>query len=205
MASNTATQKHKYKNTAFGWESFTVKNLDELQRTWQNSIIATKHKEDPVEGSTQIADSEAGTLFGQLVNQHAEQRFLASMEMTVRGDPWYLGQSIDNSQEQADNNSSIANLRRRNSNPDSGYFGGDDNLFVLEIASPPPRDIYVDDEDDNTGYWEQRIVEYNFTGIFFLTRAVHNFSSGEYSIDISANRLSGIDIAKLTPKPFTEN
>ena len=184
---------------------FTVSNLDELQRTWQNSIIATKHTEDPVEGSTQIADSESGALFGQLVNQHSAQRFLSVMEMTIRGDPWYLGQSIDNNQQQADENSSIANQEHKKSDRDAGYFGGDDNLFVLEIASPPPRDIYIDDEDDNTGYWEQRIVEYNFTGIFLLTQAVHNFSDGKYSIDISASRLSGIDIAKITPKPFTEN
>lgn len=177
-------------------KNIATMNLADLQNTWKQAAIKTSYADNQVEGGTQIADSNAGSLFGQLVTQSQQTHFLKRLEMTVRGDPWYLGTSLDNSSVGSD--ISINPEVFAQSTSEAGDFSGNDNCIVLKIASPSPRDLFSD-EDQNSGYPEETLTESQFTGAYRLERVEHMFSGGEYTIDISANYV--LTLAGLPEEP----
>jgi hypothetical protein len=177
-------------------KNIATMNLADLQNTWKQAAIKTAYADNQVEGGTQIADSNAGSLFGQLVTQSQQTHFLKRLEMTVRGDPWYLGTSLDNSSVGSD--ISINPEVFAQSTSEAGDFSGNDNCIVLKIASPSPRDLFSD-EDQNSGYPEETLTESQFTGAYRLERVEHMFSGGEYTIDISANYV--LTLASLPEEP----
>lgn len=178
-------------------KNIAAMSLEDLHNTWKQAAISTTYSDNQVEGGTQIADSNAGSLFGQLVTQSHNTKFLKRLEMTVRGDPWYLGISLDNSA--AGTNKSIDPEVFGESTADAGDFTGTDNCIVLKIASPSPRDLFSD-EDQNSGYPEENLVESQFTGVYRLERVEHAFRGGEYTIDITASHV--LSLAAVTPAPI---
>lgn len=151
------------------------------------------------------AESRKNTnmVFGQLINQHEQNRFLLQADISLRGDPWYLGRDPRYAQgsTQVTNNTDTLELR---SQPEFGYFGKDEQYFILTIASPRGTDENPEDEDFNTGYWQESTVNYAFTGVYMLTQAVHRFNQGVYTTDIQGARVTELDIAGLPPKPFPD-
>jgi len=160
---------------------------------------------NPVEGVTvDHRRPQANSLFGQLLNQQAARTFLQNLNMTIRGDPWYLG--YDTSQGQ--NNNSQAGQSSadsfESSQPEYAYFDGDDNYLFLEIAAPRPWDFDYRDEDSalNSGYWMNTNTSYAFTGVYRLQHITHTFAGGVYETEISGVRIEAIkpeDLEKKQP------
>ena len=174
--------------------------------TKRKSTIETITKEtdtptvNPVEGVTvDLTKPQSNTIFGQLVDQSKASVFLQEINMTIRGDPWYLG--YDTSQGQ--NNNSQAGQSSadsfESSQPDYGYFGGDDNYFFLEVAAPRPWDFDYRDEDSllNSGYWMNTNTSYAFTGVYVYREIVHTFQNGLYTISINGTKEPAIDAEKI--------
>ena len=103
------------------------------------------------------------------------------LNMTLRGDPWYLG---SHDVQKSDDN--------------AGNFYGDDNCIWLTIRSPVTYDPYYDNEDKNTGYWKYDGVSKTFSGLYRLVTVEHSFSGGIYTCDINAQRIIGAE--KVPPK-----
>ena len=122
-------------------------------------------------------------LYGSIASQHADQTFLLSIDLTLRGDPWYLGQPGFGG-----------------STFESANFNKDDNCFWLRIQSPVAYDPDTDDEDSslNSGYWNFKGVSQTFSGVYRMTRCVNSFSGGLYSVDVQANRI--LPYEKVPPK-----
>lgn len=158
---------------------------------------------NPVEGVTvDLRKPQSNTIFGQLVDQSGATVFLQEINMTIRGDPWYLG--YDTSQGQ-NNNSQAAQTSAdsfESSQPEYGYFGTDDNYFFLEIASPRPWDFDYRDEDSllNSGYWMNTNTSYAFTGVYVMREVVHTFQNGLYTISINGTKESCLEANKLVKK-----
>lgn len=158
---------------------------------------------NPVEGVTvDLKIPQSNTIFGQLVDQSGASVFLQEINMTIRGDPWYLG--YDTSQGQ-NNNSQAAQTSAdsfESSQPEYGYFGTDDNYFFLEIASPRPWDFDYRDEDSllNSGYWMNTNTSYAFTGVYMMREIVHTFQNGLYTISINGTKESALEADKLVKK-----
>lgn len=158
---------------------------------------------NPVEGVTvDLRKPQSNTIFGQLVDQSGASVFLQEINMTIRGDPWYLG--YDTSQGQ-NNNSQAAQTSAdsfESSQPEYGYFGTDDNYFFLEIASPRPWDFDYRDEDSllNSGYWMNTNTSYAFTGVYVMREVVHTFQNGLYTISINGTKESALEANKLVKK-----
>ena len=184
--------------------------ISEIQRSKSTIETITKETDtptvNPVEGVTvDLTKPQSNNIFGQLVDQSKSSVFLQEINMTIRGDPWYLG--YDTSQGQ--NNNSQAGQSSsdsfESSQPDYGYFGGDDNYFFLEIAAPRPWDFDYRDEDSllNSGYWMNTNTSYAFTGAYVYREIVHTFQNGLYTININGTKEPAIvaeNIEKQQPE-----
>lgn len=144
-----------------------------------NSVEATQAPDNPVQEAGFKIASAQNTLFGVLANQLAREAFLNRLEMTVRGDPWYLG----------------AQSSFRVSDSNRGSFKKDDNLFWLRISAPRIYDPDWSDEDSplNSGYWNFKADSYTFSGIYRMHSVVNKFSGGIYTCELGATRITGID------------
>lgn len=155
---------------------------------------------NPVEGVTvDLNKAQSNTIFGQLVSQSQAAAFMQQLQMTIRGDPWYLG--YDTSQGQNNNSQSgqSSDESHESSQPDYAYFGGDDNYLFLEVAAPRPWDFDYRDEDSllNTGYWMNTNTSFAFTGVYHILQVNHNFAGGKYTIDLTGVKESSIASDKL--------
>lgn len=136
---------------------------------------------DATSNATYETGSPRNKLFGFLVNAHAARRFLITLDMTVRGDPWYLGSP------------QIA----RSTETSANYYR-DDNCFWIEIRSPITYDPDFTDEDSdqNSGYWRYDGVSRTFSALYRMISVTNNFSGGMFTTDINAVRTK-IDATNL--------
>lgn len=183
--------------------------LADIDRPNTQSQMETTSKDtdlpttNPVEDVTvDLNRPNSNTIFGQLINQTAASNFLVEIEMSIRGDPWYLG--YDTSQGQSNNTQYAQNSSdsHESSQPDYAYFGADTNYFFLEIAAPRPWDFDYQDEDSalNSGYWMNTNTAHTFTGLYFIRGVTHNFSNGFYSTDVQGVKIPSINSIKLQKK-----
>jgi len=206
---------YQYSEDFFGVNNTTGIDVGDLNRLGFLADISRPDTQSQMETTTKDTDvpmtnpveevtvdfnrPQANTIFGQLINQAAAKTYLVDINMTVRGDPWYLGYDTSNGQSnntQASQNSSDS---YESSQPDYAYYGADTNYFFLEIAAPRPWDFDYEDEDSmlNTGYWMNTNTSHTFTGLYLIKGVTHNFSNGFYSTDINGVKIPCINSVKL--------
>jgi hypothetical protein len=124
------------------------------------------------------ASSEPGTnrnlAMGQLLDRHNSNLFLLTLNMTVRGDPWYLSSNYVQ-----DSDETRASLRRNG------------HTFLLRFKTPRPFDYDASDEDNNTGYATLSDSQ-AFSGIYTYIKARNIFSNGTYKCEIKAVKSLGL-------------
>ena len=153
----------------------------------KSEVQRTQSQENEADSGTYKVGSVRNTLFGVLATQHQNDAvFLNVLDMTVRGDPWFLGShDVQKSQD------------------DAGNFYGDDNCFWLTIRTPVTYDPDFTDEDLNSGYWQYNGVSKTFSGLYRLISVDNNFSGGIYTCDIQATRIVGAEKVPAAPPPPT--
>lgn len=116
-------------------------------------------------------------MFGFLVDQHAADVAFPNIELTVRGDPWYISRPT---------------LDLDDSSPEQLNQYRHDNCFWLELRTPIKYDPDHEDEDSalNSGYWRYDGVNRTFTGLYRILGFTSNFSNGSYTVDVSAQRMN---------------
>jgi hypothetical protein len=132
---------------------------------------------------------------------------MQNVEMTIRGDPWYLGYDTSQGQNNNTNAGQSSSDSQESSQPAYGYFGTDDNYFFLEIAAPRPWDFDYTDEDSllNTGYWMNTNTSYTFTGVYMMRQVNHNFAGGVYTIDIQGAKEQALPAEAIQKKQPEDN
>jgi len=155
-----------------GYLTLTSDEVDDAT-TIKNKLETSVDVPDVTSAATYKTGSPRNKLFGFLVNQHAAKRFLMDINMTVRGDPWYLG-----------------GPGYAASTPEYANYMKDDNCFWLEIRSPIAYDPDFTDEDSplNSGYWKYDGVSRTFSGLYRIQSVMCNFSGGQFSVDLNAIR-----------------
>ncbi|MDA8897396.1 hypothetical protein N9I83_00005, partial [bacterium] len=152
----------------------------------QTTVTSVDGKEPGADSATIKKGSVSNTLFGFIAGQHqADLAFMLELDMTLRGDPWYLGNDGDRSSDEAQAN----------------YYG-DDNHLYLTLRSPKTFDLDWTDEDSdiNTGYWRGDGLSRSFGGVYRLISVVNSFSGGEYTCEVNAQRI----VPPITSKPKTQ-
>jgi hypothetical protein len=146
-------------------------------------ITSVMQAETANQSGTIKKGSLQNSLFGVIASQHSNDiGFLINLDMSLRGDPWYLGtDTLEPS------NSEFANFRKN------------DNHFYLSIRSPKTFDMDWRDEDSeiNSGYWSGDGESRTFGGIYRLIKCTNNFSGGQFTVDIQAQRIIPTNPAKL--------
>ena len=166
----------------------TVKEVQDAGAEMLAKTTATEAsgKDPGSDAATIKKGSVSNTLFGFIAGQHqADLAFMLELDMTLRGDPWYLGNDGDKSTDEAHAN----------------YYG-DDNHIYLTLRSPKTFDLDWRDEDSdiNTGYWRGDGLSRSFGGVYRLISVVNSFSGGEYTCEVNAQRI----VPPITSKPKTQ-
>lgn len=172
----------------------------ELERHRVESLNAP----DFVQSGTYFGFSN--TLFGFTAYQYhlaALGSSLVSLNMSVRGDPWYLGkrQWAGNEKTELIENRPTGSDVYTAPKPQEGCFYGDQTFFYLQFATPRVSMENYDDEDDDDGYWkfatQNGELSQSFSGVYMLMQAVNKFSNGEFTSELMGQLMSELRVSKL--------
>lgn len=159
-------------------------NVDEVEFVEPKpSAEAKRDIASPFDTNAIEVGTVSNKLYGFMSAQKGADVFLSQIDMTVRGDPWYLCTSDP----LADSNGEQANFKKG------------PNCFWLRIGAPRRYDLDWRDEDLNTGYWNTYGHSRMFSGVYQMTSVVNKFTGGEFTTTVSAFRVFGLD------SPASEN
>jgi hypothetical protein len=161
---------------------FDVANAD-----FRYEVLGTTTVPNIAESATYVTTSSANTLFGYVYQQHTKNAFLLNVNLTLRGDPWYLGKG-PNEKEMA-----------ATSSPNTISYTSGDNYFLLQIATAQSYDPDVIDEDSprNSGFMNFDGMSKSFSGLYRIKTVKNYFRNGVYTVEVSANKEMAIPLHKI--------
>ena len=136
------------------------------------------------------------TIFGYLMQQHGATDFLVTLDMEIKGDPWYLGPpSGDGAEPERPGSKDVEDK----ADEDGIRYTGDDLYVLFDLQTPRRFDFNVDDEDaeDNSGYWSKMGTAYFITGIYHLKTVTSVFSGGMFTQELSMVKQTVLDMKKV--------
>jgi hypothetical protein len=158
----------------------------------QESIVVASVP-NPAEDAT-YNGTPRNTVFGYLMQQHAIDDFLVTLDMEIKGDPWWLGPASADNQPEKKGSEFVEDK----TDEKSIRTAGDENYVLFDLQTPRLYDFDVDDEDSdsNSGYWSKMGTSYFITGVYQVRGVNHMFSGGEFSQEVSMIRQTAIDLKK---------
>lgn len=140
----------------------------------------------PLNGIT--SDGPASVLMGYLYRSRENSGFMVRIEMTIRGDPYWLPYT------------SSGKFEFGRPTPDSTALPTQKkNYFLLTIGTPRTYDYNIDDEDNNTGYWSEKSTSGIFSGLYMPTRWKHRFSGGIFTTILTASKEQAVPLQWIRP------
>lgn len=172
-----------------------LKNFDISNADFRYEIVGTSTVPNIAEGATYITTNPGNNLFGYVYQQHNASAFLKRANLTLRGDPWYLGK--------ASNQLNLADQ----STPTCMSYTSNDNYFILQISSPSSYDPDVEDEDSpkNSGFWNVNGMSNSFSGLYLITAVKNIFRNGVYTVEIEGAKDMAIPLHKVRRVRRNEN
>ena len=202
LSGNTQYSDQLHTNARKG-DSVNYKETDGGETESNDTGLELTYQELNKTGFTNITPTKdiKGNLFTYLYDQHAAQDFLMTLDMQVRGDPWWLGKTPQPAG--IDQNPAGMSIETSLDVPTDSedYLTTDlDNFFLFSLNSPRFFDPNILDEDDNTGLWKgaEDETSYFMSGIYRVKTAIHTFNSGKYLVDITGVKETAINLNKLT-------
>ena len=152
------------------------------------------------------------TSFAHLMNSYKTGAVSnLKIDMELRGDPWYMGKSdfydgnnnegIEGATKRASSTEVPADVVNRadeeGTDMDGISYNNNSNQFLLMIESPRKFDFDVEDEDQNTGFYNFENLNYTMSGVYFITRVISSFSGGMYTNKVQAKRMTHYETSKI--------
>jgi hypothetical protein len=148
--------------------------------------VQSRSVPSPLNGIT--SDGPASVLMGYLYRSREGSGFMLKIEMTVRGDPYWLPYT------------SSGKFEFGKPTPDSTALPAQKkNYFLLTIGTPRTYDYNIDDEDNNTGYWSEKSTSGVFSGLYMPTRWKHRFSGGIFTTILTASKEQSVPLQWIRP------
>ncbi len=206
-----------YGNDLF-FADVTAEDIQELQDSTQEAINNSAKVDENEQGGTTVGSESPmavykkgpadqgvysgvkSTLFNYLYNNNKATDFMVQLNMTLRGDPWYLGESDATRLSNASESKKGSGGR----NIFDGIHEDASQYLLLEVASPRYFDPDVYDEDNNTGEWSRAGFSFSLSGIYCIIQATNVFQNGLYTIDLKAVKMTGIDLSKMTGSEYLD-
>lgn len=135
--------------------------------------IDVRRTTENLEETSDVGRSVFATVMNQLYQDSADTNLL-KIELEIRGDPYWLGESDVEVYNRLETNS-ISQL----SNTFANYLKGE-NCFFLTFKTPK-------NYNDSTGFVELQNADL-FVGVYAVQKITHNFSDGKFTQKIQAIR-----------------
>lgn len=174
---------------------------DEIQENIEDEVNALK---PGVEASSQEHETYSGgpatkgqTLFGYMYGQKDTADILYTLDMVVRGDPWYLGKPDLTG---TTNYEDVPAIKDEKST--SEYFNsyGGDNFILFELRQPMYFDPFINNEDLNEGMYPIGRQSYFITGIYRILELVSSFDNGRFTVNVRTCKELTLDLSKIKNK-----
>jgi|TARA_B100001093_G_scaffold336749_1_gene321598 hypothetical protein len=133
-----------------------------------------------------------------LTNSELGTPYLKKMNMTIKGDPYWLGKSKikGNTFSQkpkveylGDDEADLKSVLEESQTDNVAPYGIGDVTFLFAYLFPREYDTWHDDPSRHTGEMKDLKLDQSFSGQFAVYRVVHNFSGGVFRQNIEAVRL----------------
>jgi hypothetical protein len=149
----------------------------------------TRSVPSPLSGVT--SDGPASVLMGYVYRSRGDPGFLLNIEMTIRGDPYWLSSK----------NSGKFEFGKPTPDKTTNPSGGKQFYFLLTIGTPNRFDYDVSDEDNNTGYWSDGRTSGVFSGLYWPTTWTHRFSGGIFTTILTAAKEHAVPLQWIRRVP----
>jgi hypothetical protein len=135
--------------------------------------------------NAKLDNPEETTLLAYVYQNNLEESFLVSMNLTTRGDPYYLGEE---------------NIRKRG--PDRALIEFDPNeVEHLQVGVTQPCFLFEMRfprfHNEETGLWEPGDTSSMISGVYQIMKVTHRFSDGVYTNEIDSRRVTGINLSEV--------
>ena len=175
---------------------------DDSEKTPSENGITQRYKETSKTGFATVGTTKGikNNLFTYLYDQHQAIDFLMKLDLTLRGDPWWLGREpMQPGSDKQPSGLSADKAIDTVEDSDNYLTTTRDNFFLFSMNSPRLFDGNVTDEDANTGLWNQKDdgTSYFLSGIYQVRKVVHNFSMGEYKLDVEGIKETAINLDQI--------
>jgi hypothetical protein len=163
---------------------------------------------DSAPASSEAADATyngitpRNTIFGYLMQQNSAEDFLVTLDLSVKGDPWYLGTPDLTGKMTPEISGSELRIP---STPEALSISGDDQYVLFELQVPRQFDYDIVDEDNNTGYWTQEGTAYFISGVYFIKNVVNRFSDGVFTQDLKLIKQTELRTSVMEKKPYNNS
>lgn len=168
---------------------YTIKSLDDLKELGYNPDTYDQYEIEP---SSEAVDdvatrtdnlpiktgSVATKLHGFMLEKRFENVFFSEINMTIRGDPWYLNSTNPT----------------QKSTPTQSNYKASANCFWLRVGAPLRYDLDWRDEDLNSGYQPGDGFSRAFSSVYILNSVVNRFVGGVFTTDIKG--IKSIDLTE---------
>lgn len=175
---------------------------DDSDKTNSTSGIGLRYEEVTKSGFVNVGTTKGikNNLFTYLYDQHQAIDFLMKLDLTLRGDPWWLGREpMQPGSDKIPTGMAADKVVEDVEDSDNYLTTTRDNFFLFSMNSPRLFDANVEDEDANTGLWNQKDdgTSYFLSGIYQVRKVVHNFNMGEYKLDVEGIKETAINLDQI--------
>jgi hypothetical protein len=174
------------------------KSLDneQLGEEFQNVIkpkLETVEVSNIVESAPEERNSIRSTTMSHLMRQYTNAASLQMMDLSVRGDPYWLGNDV------------FYDINKESDGQPDFTKKTQDIFFVME--APRKLDFDIEDEDNNTGLFDYGSINYTLSGVYLVYRCTSNFSGGLFTqeLNMAQNKLYEFSKIETIKKTGTQN
>jgi hypothetical protein len=188
QAGSTGDQVHRYLEDVEPNSELSSVSLRYRSNGNERPSVATDANSQPA------ASSRANRLANLYTNSMEETAtFMYRQELSLRGDPYYLGQANVTTVDQE-----FETQQRTPTRPEE-FIPIRDQMphYVFEMQLPRQEDQSSEDDDDLTGLWGIKGKSYFLTGLYMVRNVVNTFNGGLFETKVTGVRQTMFDAAKL--------
>ena len=167
-------------------QAFTDRPADKRPNIVYDPDSNSKYKPRPVERG-----SIRSMAFAHLMSQHSGAVATQSLDIQLRGDPWWWGKmNFYKKDKSPDINEYVNDL-------EGAYYDSGGPLVLIMIEAPRKLDFNTEDEDQNTGFYDFGHINYTMSGIYRVVRTESILSNGTFEHSMTVVREQGYDVSKI--------
>jgi hypothetical protein len=190
-------------NTSSRSEQFSFTYLEDIDTSSDVEVVQQRYEtatmDQPSAGADSTNDSLSNARSNRIANLYTNSmeevaKFMHRQELTLRGDPYYLGtpdiQSV--------RDEFVISPREVIVTP-SQHIPVRDLMphYVFEMQLPRLEQENPLNDDDNTGLWDIRGKSYFLTGLYMIRSVTNTFSDGRYECKVSGIRQTMFNAALI--------